>query len=119
MILRSIIGLAHDLGMDVVAEGAEWKSDAVELEELGCEYVQGFLYGQPMTAEAASTQLEPARRRGWRRFAKAGVRRSGVAGRARQHAEVDADLAERPLYLPSVSAPKTISGSAAQCSQPF
>jgi EAL domain-containing protein (putative c-di-GMP-specific phosphodiesterase class I) len=54
VILRSIIALAHDLGMDVVAEGAESEADEVELEELGCEFVQGFLYGQPMTAAEAS-----------------------------------------------------------------
>src|SRR5579863_4864835 len=40
VILRSIIALAHDLGMDVVAEGAETDSDAVELFQLGCEYAQ-------------------------------------------------------------------------------
>jgi diguanylate cyclase (GGDEF)-like protein/PAS domain S-box-containing protein len=66
VLLRSIVSLAHDLGMDVVAEGAETDSDAVELYQLGCEYAQGFVFGEPMTPEAArkllvSEQLEPAR----------------------------------------------------------
>ena len=53
VILRSIITLAHDLGMDVVAEGAETDSDAVELSQLGCEYAQGFVFGEPMTRRSA------------------------------------------------------------------
>jgi EAL domain-containing protein (putative c-di-GMP-specific phosphodiesterase class I) len=65
VILRSIISLAHDLGMDVVAEGAETDSDAVELYQLGCEFAQGFVFGEPMTVEAArelllNDQLEAA-----------------------------------------------------------
>jgi diguanylate cyclase (GGDEF)-like protein/PAS domain S-box-containing protein len=59
VILRSIITLAHDLGMDVVAEGAETDSDAVELFQLGCEFAQGFVFGEPMSAERARTLLEP------------------------------------------------------------
>src|SRR6476469_2071941 len=57
VILRSIIALAHDLGMDVVAEGAETDSDAVELYQLGCEYAQGFAFGEPMSAEGARDLL--------------------------------------------------------------
>jgi len=53
VILRSIIALAHDLGMDVIAEGAESDSDAVELFQLGCEYAQGFAFGEPVGAEQA------------------------------------------------------------------
>ncbi len=56
VILRSIIALAHDLGMEVVAEGAETDSDAIELYQLGCEYAQGYAFGEPMTVEKA-TQL--------------------------------------------------------------
>jgi len=57
VILRSIIALAHDLGMEVVAEGAETDSDAVELYQLGCEYAQGYAFGEPMSAEAATDML--------------------------------------------------------------
>ena len=57
VILRSIIALAHDLGMEVVAEGAETDSDAVELYQLGCEYAQGFAFGEPMSADGARDLL--------------------------------------------------------------
>jgi diguanylate cyclase (GGDEF)-like protein/PAS domain S-box-containing protein len=65
VILRSIISMAHDLGMEVVAEGAETDSDAVELYQLGCEYAQGFAFGEPMSAQAAQDLLveKPARGR--------------------------------------------------------
>jgi EAL domain-containing protein (putative c-di-GMP-specific phosphodiesterase class I) len=59
VILRSIIALAHDLGMEVVAEGAETDSDAVELFQLGCHFAQGYIFGEPMTAEEARQLIAP------------------------------------------------------------
>lgn len=35
----------------VIAEGVESETQAKMLEELGCQYAQGFHYGRPMTAE--------------------------------------------------------------------
>ncbi len=49
-ILRSIVSLAHDLGMEAVAEGAETESDAVELYSLGCGYALGYAFGHPISA---------------------------------------------------------------------
>jgi diguanylate cyclase (GGDEF)-like protein/PAS domain S-box-containing protein len=61
VVLRSIIALAHDLGMEVVAEGAETDSDAVELYQLGCEYAQGNCFGEPMSADDAKALLQDER----------------------------------------------------------
>ena len=51
MILRSIVGLAHDLGMNIVAEGAESEADTVELFQLGCEFAQGYVFGPAISIE--------------------------------------------------------------------
>jgi len=58
VILRSLIALAHDLGMEVVAKGAETDSDAVELYQLGCEYAQGICFGEPMSGDDAKALLQ-------------------------------------------------------------
>ena len=52
-ILRSIVAMAHDLGMEVVSEGADTESDAVELAQLGCQFAEGAAFGQPMAAAQA------------------------------------------------------------------
>ncbi len=52
-ILRSIVAMAQEIGMDVISEGAETESDAVELAQLGCQFAQGAAFGQPMSAAAA------------------------------------------------------------------
>jgi EAL domain-containing protein (putative c-di-GMP-specific phosphodiesterase class I) len=36
--------------MEVVAEGVETESDAVELYQIGCEYAQGYAFGHPISA---------------------------------------------------------------------
>ena len=56
-IVATIIAMAHNLGLDVVAEGVETAEQLRVLESLGCEYAQGFYLGRPMKAEAIESIL--------------------------------------------------------------
>jgi diguanylate cyclase (GGDEF)-like protein len=58
-IVQAIAGLAHNLGMEIVAEGVEESAQAETLRTLGCEYLQGFLLGRPMPPDRASEALSP------------------------------------------------------------
>jgi diguanylate cyclase (GGDEF)-like protein/PAS domain S-box-containing protein len=51
--VRAIVGLAHNLSMDVVAEGVESEAQFAHLRTLGCEYTQGFHFSRPVDAGAA------------------------------------------------------------------
>ncbi len=48
-ILRSIVRMAQELGLEIIAEGAESEADALALAEIGCDYAQGFAFGEPMS----------------------------------------------------------------------
>jgi len=50
-IVRTVIGMAHSLGLDVCAEGVETRDQLAFLRAEGCDRVQGFLYGRPMAAD--------------------------------------------------------------------
>jgi len=60
-IVKAIIGLAHNLGMEVIGEGVETAQHLASLGLLGCELAQGFYLSAPLTAEAAAHLLGPRR----------------------------------------------------------
>jgi EAL domain-containing protein (putative c-di-GMP-specific phosphodiesterase class I) len=52
-IVHTIIKLAKNLRMQVVAEGIESTEQLTQLSDLDCEYGQGYLFSKPLTADAA------------------------------------------------------------------
>ncbi len=56
-IVRTIINLAHTLGLAVVAEGPETAEQVAQLRTLGCEHGQGFFFARPMEAEKVEELL--------------------------------------------------------------
>lgn len=55
--VKMIVTLAHSLEMDVVAEGVETISQLSKLQQLGCEFVQGYLFSRPVDSQEASRLL--------------------------------------------------------------
>lgn len=51
--VRTILNLAENLGMKVIAEGVETEEQLAQLKELNCGYAQGDLFSQPLDGEAA------------------------------------------------------------------
>lgn len=56
-IVRTIVSLAQNLGMNVIAEGVETKEQLAALRKLGCENGQGYLFSKPVDAKAAENLI--------------------------------------------------------------
>ena len=100
LILRSVIALSHELGKEVVAEGVETQADASYLRSIGCEYGQGYYYGEPMSAKDVTSLLS----------ALASHRKRRERERARAPAEsrgLDVQVGGSPA-LPALPGPGTV-----------
>ena len=52
-VVRTVLTLAFDLGIDTIAEGVETAEQLAQLRALGCKYGQGYFFSKPLDGEAA------------------------------------------------------------------
>ncbi len=66
-LIRVIVAIGHELGLDVVAEGVETEADRATLGELGCRILQGYLFCRPLASApfAAWVREHDDRQRCW------------------------------------------------------
>ena len=60
-IIRTILSLASNLGLEVIAEGVETVEQLAQLRSLGCEKAQGYFFSPPQDADAAEVHLRNTR----------------------------------------------------------
>jgi len=60
-IVRTIVGLARALSMEVVAEGVETGQQVAQLQQLGCDFAQGFFFSRPVAADVFGQMLAERR----------------------------------------------------------
>jgi EAL domain-containing protein (putative c-di-GMP-specific phosphodiesterase class I) len=56
-IISAVTGLAHELGLTVIAEGVETEKQSETVTRLGCDLAQGYLFARPMVAAAIGGML--------------------------------------------------------------
>jgi diguanylate cyclase (GGDEF)-like protein/PAS domain S-box-containing protein len=61
-IIAAVTGMAHALGMTVIAEGVETETQRDELTTIGCDAAQGYLFARPLTPDQLATMWEPQTR---------------------------------------------------------
>lgn len=57
-IVRTVIAMARNLGMEVIAEGVETVEQLIKLRAIECHQAQGFYFSKPVTSEAAAVLLQ-------------------------------------------------------------
>jgi len=57
-IVKTILMLARDMGISVIAEGVETATQLAQIKALGCEYGQGYLFSKPVDGSTAEMLIE-------------------------------------------------------------
>ncbi len=65
-LVRAMVSMAHDLGMDTTAEGVETEAQLDELKKLTCQYGQGYLLSRPVDSISAERILADSTARDFR-----------------------------------------------------
>jgi EAL domain-containing protein (putative c-di-GMP-specific phosphodiesterase class I) len=60
-LIKAVVQLAHDMGIQVVAEGLELPAQVTFLQALHCDLGQGFRFARPLTAIAAEEYMLSSR----------------------------------------------------------
>jgi EAL domain-containing protein (putative c-di-GMP-specific phosphodiesterase class I) len=61
VVVQTIIGMANNLGIEVIAEGVELESQRAFLEKHNCNLCQGYLFSQPLALDAFEAKLKDIR----------------------------------------------------------
>ena len=56
--VAAIISIGHVMGFDVISEGVETPDQLETLKDIGCDFIQGFIWGRPLSAEDAGKLVE-------------------------------------------------------------
>ena len=58
--VEAIISMGHIMGFDVISEGVEKPEQLDTLKQIGCDYIQGYIWGKPLSAEDAAKVMMDA-----------------------------------------------------------
>jgi diguanylate cyclase (GGDEF)-like protein/PAS domain S-box-containing protein len=95
-IVRSIVALAQELDKKIVAEGVEAAEDVAFLRSIGCQFAQGYYYGEAMSEKEVGDLLKIVRK-SERKLHRRGLFRSALQrGNKRGEGEAAPDKAARP-----------------------
>ncbi len=95
VIVRSIVAMAQELNKMVVAEGVETGEDVGFLRSIGCQFAQGYYYGEPMGERDVADLLKIVRK-SERKLKRHGLFKAALGRRERKDREEQAKSAPQP-----------------------